>query len=386
MLDRLRQQFAARRRFWASVPARSLAVFLAGVFCTFGCLGLLVDVGAAGQTPARLLVFRVLAYGVVALFYAWGGMRDWRFLFVGLAVQLATQFWGPSHAVAPRALSFDALRLRLGIDAMAAMGLLLLGYILIVRFILTDGRRHLRVQAEMALARQIHETLVPAVSTRGAGYEAYGRSFPTREVGGDLLDVVEQDGAVTCYVADVAGHGVPAGTFMSMVKTACRMRLQRPGPAADGLPRLLADLNTVLAPLKQPSMYATSAWLRLVAGRAEFALAGHPPILHYRRRTSSVTPLSARNFPLALLEAVTFDADALEPEAGDLFALLTDGLIEVADGDNEELGVERLAAVLAANGARPLPELFDALLVAARRHGPQQDDQTLLLVRVNEPV
>jgi stage II sporulation SpoE-like protein len=386
MIDRVRRQFAARRRFWASVPARSLAVFLAGVFCTFACLGFLVDVGAAGQTPARLLVLRVVAYGVAALLYAWGGMRDWRFLFLGLAVQLSTQLWGPSHAIARQALPFDALRTRLSVDAMAAMGLLLLGYILMVRFILTDGRRHLRVQAEMALAQRIHETLVPVVSTRGAGYEAYGRSFPTSEVGGDLLDVVERDGAVTCYVADVAGHGVPAGTFMSMVKTACRMRLQRPGPSADGLPCLLADLNAVLAPLKQPSMYATSAWLRLFPGRAEFALAGHPPILHYRHRTACVTPLAARNFPLALLEEATFDADALEPETGDVFALLTDGLTEVADDKSEELGVEGLAAVLAANGTQPLPELFDTLLAAARTHGPQQDDQTLLLVRVNTTV
>jgi hypothetical protein len=31
---------------------------------------------------------------------------------------------------------------------------------------------------------------------------------------------------------------------------------------------------------------------------------------------------------------------------------------------------------------RPLKDLFDAMLAGVRRHGPQIDDQSLLLVRV----
>jgi serine phosphatase RsbU (regulator of sigma subunit) len=68
--------------------------------------------------------------------------------------------------------------------------------------------------------------------------------------------------------------------------------------------------------------------------------------------------------------------------AGDVLALVSDGLMEVFDRSDREYGIERIKAALVAKGARPLNELFDDIMDGVRRHGPQLDDQTLLLVRV----
>ncbi len=61
--------------------------------------------------------------------------------------------------------------------------------------------------------------------------------------------------------------------------------------------------------------------------------------------------------------------------------LLTDGVVEAADGQETEFGFERLEQILCDLAARPLPEIFKEALAAVTRHGTQQDDQTLLLVR-----
>ena len=56
--------------------------------------------------------------------------------------------------------------------------------------------------------------------------EIYGRSIPTQKVGGDLLDVYVGEKDLTCFIADISGHGVAAGLMMGMFKTSMHINLQ----------------------------------------------------------------------------------------------------------------------------------------------------------------
>jgi serine phosphatase RsbU (regulator of sigma subunit) len=68
-------------------------------------------------------------------------------------------------------------------------------------------------------------------------------------------------------------------------------------------------------------------------------------------------------------------------EAGDIFALVTDGVVETVDDFDAEFGFDRLAQTLCDLQDYPLPEIFNAVQGAVTRHGARQDDQTILLVR-----
>jgi serine phosphatase RsbU (regulator of sigma subunit) len=65
----------------------------------------------------------------------------------------------------------------------------------------------------------------------------------------------------------------------------------------------------------------------------------------------------------------------------DLFLILTDGLLEVANAEGEEFSLAGIRPVLLANAASPLSAIFDAILDAARLHGNAADDQSMLLLR-----
>ena len=71
----------------------------------------------------------------------------------------------------------------------------------------------------IALATEIHRSLVPELSFHTSAFQFFGAPFPSGAVGGDLVDVVVRNDAWLGYVADVSGHGVPAGVLMSMVKS-----------------------------------------------------------------------------------------------------------------------------------------------------------------------
>jgi serine phosphatase RsbU (regulator of sigma subunit) len=89
------------------------------------------------------------------------------------------------------------------------------------------------LQTELALAQGIQHTLVPIVHSRSQFWEVYGVSLPSEQVGGDLVDLVqEHEGSALAYVADISGHGLQAGILMGMFKTAARTCIAERPPLA----------------------------------------------------------------------------------------------------------------------------------------------------------
>ena len=134
-------------------------------------------------------------------------------------------------------------------------------------------------------------------------------------------------------------------------------------------------------------MYATFALLYFDgSSEAEYSLAGHPPILHYRAQTGDIARLAMSQFPLGLLPPEhgggCYASQRVSYSPGDLFLMITDGISEVPNASDEEFGLDRLERLLGSNAGQPLPQLWALIMDEVTRHGVQQDDQTLLLLRV----
>jgi sigma-B regulation protein RsbU (phosphoserine phosphatase) len=271
---------------------------------------------------------------------------------------------------------------RLNLDAIMIIVAIASGYACFVYVSIAEGRRYARVHAEMLLAAEIHGVLVPRIDTKIANFEFCGRSVPSSEVGGDLIDVFEHNRNWIAYIADVSGHGVAPGLVMGMVKSAARMQLS----SAEKSETLLERLNSVLYPIKKPEMFVTFAYLAMNGEQLEFAMAGHPPILHYHAATKEISELECSNLPVGMFAGHKFLSGSLTSAPDDLFLLLTDGLLEVTNSKDEEFGLAGVKAVLLAHAANPLDEILTALLDAVDRHGRAADDRSLLLVRLaNRP-
>ncbi len=357
------------------LPPRQLLPFWLAIGLTFSAFGFLIDVTARGRTAPVILALNVISAGALTVGYAWTMMTGRRRGFAGVTVLhltyalLASRVFRGLPATPPG---------RLFVDGLGAMIVLLGGYSLFIRFINSSATRYLRVRTEIELARDIHRVLVPPIDRQIGDVEFYGWSIASGEVGGDLVDVVEHDSGWLGYVADVSGHGVASGVVMGMFKSALRTRLL----AGAGLAALLKDLNTVLIPLKPATSFITVAGVRGCGTRIECAVAGHHPVL--RVRGSQVDQITPPQLAVGMFAEATFEAEAIEWQPGDLLALVTDGLIEVFDKQDRELGLAWAGHVLAANSGRPLAEIADQLLAGARAHGPQLDDQTVLLIRVGQ--
>jgi sigma-B regulation protein RsbU (phosphoserine phosphatase) len=263
-------------------------------------------------------------------------------------------------------------------DGAAMLLMMAFGVLAYRAHISTEGARQLRAEAELALAHRLQRVLVPPVVFRNSTIEMCGRSIPSDQVGGDLVDVVAAGDGVLAYLVDVSGHGIPAGTLMGAVKAAMR------STASLALGEALDTVNRVLPSVKEPAMYATLAAIRCGAADrdVEYTLAGHLPILHYRATTGTTEALTLQQFPLGFFDDTRYETRRVGCAPGDVFALFSDGIVETANAMDDQFGVDRVAAQLAAIPSRPLEEILDAVLAAAAAHGASHDDRSILLIRV----
>ena len=367
------------------LPLTALMPLAAAIFLLFTLLGPVTDMMGGGRQPREIVLGNALLSGVFALGYAFGSMRrQYAWIAITLAAHIAwVVMQRPAGPRAELILSPDTLRWYLRFDAVAVMVAMVGSYTCFLWFLNGTAARYLRARAEIDLAREIHQVLVPQVSTIAGGYEFVGFSAPSGDVGGDLVDVVADGGAGSWfgYVADVSGHGVSSGLVMGMFKSALRMRLLAGGPIAS----LLKDLNTVLFPLKSGAMYVTAACVRGGAGDTlEYAVAGHLPILRLRG-SGAVEEITTPQIPIGMFEHFEYRSAELDCAPGDLLALITDGLTEVFDPQDREFGLEAVKQLMKESAHLPLRDIAGRIVAAARAHGAQADDQTLLLIRRRRP-
>ncbi len=361
-----------RTLFLDSITWPSRLVLFSAVFFTFAPLGLLAVSGLAPQRVWWLVAVYWVLSGATAVLFAAGFMAHRALLWIAIPLQ------GAWFAL-PMFLPQYARNAMLSFEGLASVAFVVVGYVFFVYFIRGEGTRRLRLQTEMALARNIHATLIPPIDRQVRGLQLFGRSEPSADMGGDLLDVVESGDGVTLYIADVSGHGVRAGVVMSMVKSAIRMKLRH----ADAVDAMLDDLNAVMHELVHPGMFVTCACMRFEAdGSALFAGAGHNDVLHYRGADRSVHPLESQHLPLGVAAEERYAARGVSFQPGDVLLFYTDGLTEVFDARGKMMGQTPIEHLLKQHGHRQPREIYEEVIRAVKSFGAQLDDQTLLVARV----
>lgn len=359
---------------------------LGAVFFTFAPMSVLMISHFEERRSWPAMVAYMVLSGFTAAGWAYSFMRSRKFLWVLLPSQV---LWFILPAVVFRRDFRSGFTL--SFEGVVCIALIVVGYLLFISYIRREGARSIRMRTELALAQQIHAALIPPVARTTPRLELFGRSIAGAEMGGDLIDVVERDGQTDVFIADVSGHGVKAGVIMAVVKSAIRTRLRNDPPQSplvkggggDVLSGLFTDVNRVVCELAGPGMFVTAAGLRFAReGDALFCGAGHGPILQFRAAAGDLQTLESDHLPFGVVPDEAFATKTVPAEPGDVFLLMTDGLTEVFDEEDRMLGQSPIEELLRRHAHAPLGEIYERILAAVRAHGPQADDQTLLLARV----
>ncbi len=259
-------------------------------------------------------------------------------------------------------------------------------------------RSLMRVERDLALAREIQQRALPEALPRLPGYEIAAWSEPAQQTGGDSYDAIgcirdargeptlvtrgDAD-VVFCMVADAAGHGVGPALSVTQVRSMFRMGLR----SGAELSWMVRHLNEQLVDDLPPGRFIT-AWFGEVDATAHTLTgfsAGQAPLLLYRAADGEILSLPADSPPLGILDPDHLSiAPPLGLAPGDLFAVVSDGVFETTDPAGEAFGEERVFAILKAEAGGGAEAALAALRRALERFAkgvPAADDSTVLLIR-----
>jgi hypothetical protein len=382
MTEKEKSGWRNRRAYWRTIPMGELRYLMIAAFLLFGAGGFLVDVGAKGRLPVAVVAMWVVACGGTAILYVIGFARRPRAIPLVIAFQLLVNILaGRATSAIVQSHRFTEPSTEWGLSlSVAGIWVTIIGsYVFFLVFIQTSARRAMIAQRELELAQGIQATLAPRISYCDDRFEVCAVTLPSEKVGGDVVDLVVHDGVLFCYVADVSGHGLQAGILMGMVKTAGRTLLLD----GCGLAEMQNKMNRVLPAVKEQHMYMTFAGLRFPPGdEAEYASAGHPPMLHWRVATKDVAALGVEQLPIGMFDGVEYITARVRYGKGDVFVITTDGVLEAENTAGEEFSIARLEEVMRQSEALKPQDTVEAVVNAVRSFGRQTDDQTILVLRV----
>jgi len=240
-----------------------------------------------------------------------------------------------------------------------------------------------------------NEATASLVALPGLTAWVYSVTAGPGSVGGDVHYVSVCPSCIVSRIAlaDVSGHGQTVAVLGQRLRDLMQLYLRDLEQIA-----LMRDLNQAIREDFDDGHYATMVAVGWHGRRGLMVMtnAGHPPPLWYRASRdewSWLEPLraSARGrvsgVPLGLLPDVTYDRLVIRPHAGDVVLLYSDGVSEISDPAGAELGRDGLIELVRSVDVR-FPEAMGTRLASAlsafRGDGEPQDDQTIIIMRMND--
>jgi sigma-B regulation protein RsbU (phosphoserine phosphatase) len=233
---------------------------------------------------------------------------------------------------------------------------------------------------EIEEARDIQRRLLPAELPKFPGCDLQAYWKPAKEVGGDYFDAIRltESSAAFC-IADVSGKGLPAALLMSNMQASVRgLAHQLSDPAA-----MCSELNRVALENTMQGRFTTLFYGILDTSKnlLRYSNAGHvPPILI--RENGSVERLCDGGTVLGAFSDAAYEQAEIAFKPGDRLVLVTDGITEAANAQNEEFGEGRLIELFLQNRQLAAVELRQKLVEAVASFSGEtlQDDSTLMIV------
>jgi serine phosphatase RsbU (regulator of sigma subunit) len=241
-----------------------------------------------------------------------------------------------------------------------------------------------RLQEELRIARQIQQRLFPVAPLPLCGLDIAGASFPAEATGGDYFDYIPtRDGALAVVIGDVCGHGFGPALVMAELRAYLRAFL---------LTR--TDVGEIVGLLNRSLAGDTDRFVTLFVAKIDpasrsfvYTGAGHMPGYLMGADGEIKARLDSLGLPLAIEADTDYPTETLPSlEPGEIVVLLTDGIVEAHDPDENLFGRDRVLSLVKANRDRPAREILNALYAAVHEFCGAQgqfDDMTAIIIKAS---
>ena len=227
------------------------------------------------------------------------------------------------------------------------------------------AREEQRLERDLSMAREIQIRLLPQSLPQLKSADLAAKFEPALMIGGDMFDFLEYSGERVAFVlGDVSGKGAPAALYAALVSGLLRSTASlEPHPA-----QMLSAINLSLNERRIEAQYVSLAYAiwdddsRIMT----FANSGLPrPFLC---KKGAVSRIESTGLPLGLFEDADYDEVTVRAESGDIFVLVSDGILDAFNAAGEQFGPKRVEEVIQQSCRLQAKEIVQAIFDAVDKY------------------
>lgn len=275
-----------------------------------------------------------------------------------------------------------------GLMPLVVAGALVLAAVNLVAWVVSQEREQREtLKTELQLAHDVQMSLMPKTNPQVQGLDVAGMSVPAREVGGDFFDYSCLGGVENRFgipVFDVSGKGMQAAMSAVFTSGAFASEAKQSSSPAE----ILTRLNRAVCSHSRRGHFVAFLLVSIdqQTRTLTFANAGQTrPILKSNGSVQSLDSVGV-HFPLGMKEDSVYEERTVQLQPGDSLFLITDGITEAMNTQQEMFGTERIERLLKGPGldgsAQNMMERITSEVHAHVGSAPQHDDMTMVVVKV----
>ncbi|OGG18529.1 hypothetical protein A3D78_01785 [Candidatus Gottesmanbacteria bacterium RIFCSPHIGHO2_02_FULL_39_14] len=257
--------------------------------------------------------------------------------------------------------------------------------------IITDLQRQLfNYQSDLVQAARLQRSLMLEVPKQTPGFDIGVYYSPARIVGGDIVRFFEpirtkdRTADLGILVADSMDKGMAAALYSAIALT--HFQTATSLPFYDTPEKVMLYVNEQLLQFSEIKMYITGLYGLLDGEKGEFSYArcGHEQILLFDHTYQPINVTLKAGQPLGIFNNIQIDSGDVIIPPGGLLVIISDGIVDETDNDDNTFGAKTLTKVIQQNGNLPAADLAVLIEKEIRKfqNGTTQfDDHSLVVIK-----
>lgn len=238
-----------------------------------------------------------------------------------------------------------------------------------------------RKSEELEAARQIQISMLPTELPNLPNLDIAVYMKTATEVGGDYYDFrVGQDGILNIALGDATGHGLQAGTLVTIMKGIFTLESENSGVLS-----FFEKSVKALKEIKLGRLMMAFAFLKIRGNQLSLSNAGVPPVYIYRHNNNEVEEIDNKGMPLGAMNNFPYKETKTELNSGDVIFLLSDGFPELKNRENEAFGYQRVIKTFKEIGEKSAEAMIEQLKNTVKEWSGENipdDDVTFVVIKV----
>ncbi|WP_310552039.1 SpoIIE family protein phosphatase [Paenibacillus glufosinatiresistens] len=243
--------------------------------------------------------------------------------------------------------------------------------------------RDQRIQDELKLAALVQNAVL-SLPIEEPEFQVHALYQPSYELAGDLYSWYPLgDGRYGVVLLDMMGHGISSSLFCMFIASVLKDTVTTFVEPAKVVQELNRRFNQLYIENQLIQYYFTAIYMVIDTRlkRIDYVNAGHPPALFFEDGRERPVLLESNSHPVGLFDRIEIQPQTLTYEGEGHLTLYTDGLLEMAEGGQEdqlEFLIERLRGE---HGWRE-KEMRETFLTGAQSN--RDDDKCLVWITLGE--